>query len=122
MYREQAVDSVTQLAKEKLRMVLPVWQSHEDCSMLEASLGFRVGALSVSSKENKPQAAEKEVGTCQRMGLQKPSCQAEDKQVIGRYMAGAKSTRRWGMRHAQLWRCRNVRVENTPEKSWCVSI
>lgn len=117
------MDSVTQLAKEKLRMVLPGWQSHEDCSMLEASLGFRVGALPVSSKENKPQAAEKKSSHMPENGSpEKPSCQAEDKQVIDRHMAGAKSTRCWGMRHAQFWRCRNVRVENTPEKSWCVSI
>lgn len=53
---------------------------------------------------------------------EKPSCQAEDKQVIDRYMAGAKSTRRWGMGHAQRWRYGNFRVENTPEKSRCVSI
>lgn len=67
-------------------MMLQVWWSHEDCSMLEASLGFRVGALSMSSKGNNPQAAEKEVArrqgpisqsvvpkliTCQRMGLQR---------------------------------------------------
>lgn len=55
------MDSVTQLVK-KLRMVLQVWRSHEDCRMLEASLGFRVGVLSTSSKENNPQAAEKSRG------------------------------------------------------------
>lgn len=90
--------------------------------------------MSMSSKGNNPQAAEKEVArrrgpisqsvvpkliTCQRMGLQRsPAARPR----TSRYTAGAKSTRRWGMGHAQRWRYRNFRVENTPEKSRCVSI